>query len=316
MLKCFKLIVIIKIMNTIHLKNIDLNLLLVFDSIYREKSLTLAGERLGRTQSAMSHALERLRTLFGDRLFVRTARRMRPTPRAEGLAAPIQKALTSLQEAFAVPEKFTPESLSRTFRFSMSDYCETVILPRLMEFLGRKAPGIQIEVLSPAASNPQRGLESGRFELIIGNRDLGSGILSRRLWCDTFVCLVGSSCESTGRGMTLDAYLRHPHVLFAPRGKKDRIVEKTLAKLGIKRKIALKTPSITVVSNIIKNSRYIVTLPRKMAESIQSPSLDMLEPPVAFPELPVMQYWHEASHEDPAHKWLRETIHDFFSEAL
>ncbi len=297
-------------MNRIHLKNIDLNLLLVFDCIYRERSLTLAGERLGRTQSAISHSLERLRTLFGDRLFVRAARQMRPTPYAENLAVPVQKALTSLQAALAPAENFSPRNLERTFTISMSDYCEAVILPGLMEFLRKGAPGIQIEVLSPAASSPQRGLESGKFELIVGNKDLGPGIYGQRVWSDSFVCLTGSSHELTGGRMTLDFYLSRSHILFAPRGKKDRIVEKTLAKRNLKRKVALRTPTISVIPGIVENSPYIITLPKKMAETIKSPSIRMMEPPIPFPELPIMQYWHEALHDDPAHGWLRSTIRD------
>jgi len=295
-------------MNEIHLKNIDLNLLLIFDCIYQEKSLTIAGERLGRTQSAISHSLERLRKLFDDPLFVRTSKIMRPTPRAHELSTPIKKALTTIQEALAPSASFLPKRLEKTFIISMSDYCEMVILPNLMETLHLEAPQIKVEVLSPATTGPQQGLESGVFDLIIGNRDVSSGILQQRLFEDEFVCLVSNSHPEIQQEITLQQYLDASHVLFSPRGKEDRL-EKSLKKLGIKRNIALQVPDIMVIPYVLKKTPFIVTFQRKLAEALKVNYLQILKPPVELPNIPIMQYWHEAMNNDPAHRWLRKLIH-------
>ncbi len=295
-------------MKTIHLKNIDLNLLLIFDCIYREESITEAGERLGRTQSAVSHALERLRNLFDDPLFVRTANRMRPTPRAHQLAGPIQMALKNIQDVLIQPAEFSPEKLERTFAISMSDYCETVILPPLMKQLSQHAPNVRLEVLAPATTDPQQGLESGAFDLIIGNKDLSTGIYQQKLFDDEFVCMVSKGHETVREELTLEDYLIHSHIIFAPSGKKDRL-EKSLRKQGIKRQVALQVPHILVIPQILKDTPYLVTLPRKLAEALDVTFLKMLKPPMEMPEIPVMQYWHEALNNDPAHQWLRKTVH-------
>lgn len=295
-------------MKAIHLKNIDLNLLLIFDCIYREENITEAGERLGRTQSAVSHALERLRNLFDDPLFVRTSNRMRPTPRAHQLAGPIQSALQNIQNVLEPPEQFLPEKLERTFVISMSDYCETVILPPLMKQLSAEAPQVQLEVLAPATSEPQRGLESGAFDLIIGNKDVTTGIFQQKLFDDEFVCMASRKHKQIKEELTLEEYLKNPHIIFAPSGKKDRL-EKSLRKQGIKRHVALQVPHILVIPQILKDTPYLVTLPRMLAEALDITFLRMLTPPVELPEIPVMQYWHEALNNDPAHQWFRKIIH-------
>ena len=135
-------------MNEIDLQATDLNLLHVFDCIYREGNLTRVGERLARTQSAVSHALERLRIQFADPLFVRTSEGMRPTPRANELAPGIAEALRAVRAVLQDPERFEPISLERVFRLSMSDYSETIVLPPLIEALREHAPGVQIEVIN------------------------------------------------------------------------------------------------------------------------------------------------------------------------
>ncbi|MCP4756490.1 MAG: LysR family transcriptional regulator [Proteobacteria bacterium] len=297
-------------MKIIHLKNIDLNLLLVFDCIYREESLTLAGERLGRTQSAVSHALERLRSVFDDPLFVRTSKKMRPTSRAQELALPIQRALETIQEVLVPPERFSPEKLERTFSLSMSDYCEMVILPSLMESLWQRAPNVRIEVLSPATSDAQQGLETGTFDLIIGNKDVSSGIYQQKLFEDEFVCMVNENHSEIQDEITLENYLKYPHVLFSPRGKGDRLVAECLKKQNLKRKVSLQVPHILVIPRVLKNTPYIVTLPRKLANALDLTALQLLKPPIDLPKLPIMQYWHETMHHDPTHVWLRRMIQE------
>lgn len=295
-------------MKAIHLKNIDLNLLLIFDCIYETESVTVAGERLGRTQSAVSHALERLRNLFDDPLFVRTSNRMRPTPRADQLARPIREALKNINDILVPPNLFDPEKVERSFVISMSDYCETVILPPLMRKLSQQAPHVTLEVLAPATSDPQQGLESGAFDLIIGNKDLETGIYQQKLFDDEFVCMVSQDNGRVGRQLTMEHYRALSHIIFAPSGRTDRL-EKSLRKQGIKRHVALQVPHILVIPQILRKTPYLVTLPRKLAEALDVTFLRMMKPPMELPEIPVMQYWHEALNGDPAHQWLRKIVH-------
>jgi len=263
---------------------------------------------MGRTQSAISHALDRLRNLFNDPLFVRTSNKMRPTPRAQQLAGPIQMALKNIQDVLVLPDQFTPEKLERSFTISMSDYCETVILPPLMRLLSQQAPSVKLEVLAPATLDPQQGLDSGTFDLIIGNKDVSPGIFQQKLFDDEFVCMVSSDHQQIRSELTLEKYQTASHIIFAPSGRKDRL-EKSLKKQGIKRNVALQVPHILVIPQILKDTPYLVTLPRKLAEALDVTFLRILQPPFVLPSIPVMQYWHEAMNIDPAHRWLRKMIY-------
>jgi DNA-binding transcriptional LysR family regulator len=297
-------------MNKIDLKATDLNLLHVFDCIYREGSLTRAGARLGRTQSAVSHALDRLRAQFADRLFVRTSEGMRPTPRANELAPMIGEALLAVRAVLQEPGSFAPASLERVFRLSMSDYSETIVLPPLMEAVHRQAPGVQIEVLSTAAFQPQHALESGHIDLLIGNQDIGAGVFQEELFVDEFICVVSVHHPKIKRRMTINQYVTHTHVLFAPQGRGDRLLDEALRKQRIERRVALRVPHIQSIPLILSNTPYIVTIPAKFAAASQRADLRLLAPPMDLPALQVMQYWHQAVHQDPAHQWLRHLVNE------
>ena len=296
-------------MNEIDLKAVDLNLLHTFDCIYREKSLTGAGLRLDRTQSAISHALDRLRTLFSDPLFVRTPAGMRPTPRAQELAPVIAEALRAVRAALQEPGTFAPDTIERVFRLSMSDYSEMIVLPPLIQALHQQAPGVQIEVLSTAAFQPQHALESGHIDLLIGNQDVGAGALQQELFADHFVCVVSAAHPAVKRRISLVQFRRHAHVLFAPQGRGDRLLDEALRKQHIERRVALRVPHIQSIPHILGKTPYIVTIPAKFAAALDRTDLRLLNPPVALPTLQVMQYWHQAVHQDPAHQWLRRLVH-------
>ena len=309
-------------MNEIDLGATDLNLLHVFDCIYREQSLTRAGVRLGRTQSAVSHALERLRVLFADPLFVRTAAEMRPTPRAVELAPRVDEALRAVRAVLREPASFDPATLERVFRLSMSDYSEAIVLPPLIAALHRQAPGVQIEVLATAAFQPRHALETGRIDLLIGNQDVGSGILRQELFVDEFMCLVNADHPTIKRRLTLKQYLSNAHVLFAPQGRGDRLLDEALKKQRIERRVALRVPHIHSIPHILSRTPHIVTIPAKFAATLHRTVADpdaapgdamhlrLHAPPVKLPTLQVMQYWHRAVHRDPAHQWLRRVVRD------
>ncbi len=296
-------------MKEIHLKDIDLNLLLIFHRIYIRKNLTLAAEDLGRTQSAMSHALERLRVLFDDPLFVRSSKTMKPTPRAEALSDPIKEAITAAGHVFLPPEEFSAGALKRSFTISMSDYCQVVVLPKLMKMLLKEAPGVSIEVPSLQGSNLQAELESGYLDLVIGNKDFGAGVMQQVLFEDEFICLVNDRHKLVKSGMTTADYTGYAHVLFTTKGKGDRLIEETLKKKGIRRDVALRLPNVLVIPKVILETPYIVTLPLRLAHSLEIGRLKKLPPPVPLPNLPIMQYWHSSQQNDSAHKWLRHCIH-------
>ncbi len=293
----------------IHLGGIDLNLLPVFEAVYRERNLTRAGEHLGLTQSAVSHALGRLRKLLGDSLFVRTGGEMAPTPRSVAIYASLEPSLAGIRTLLEEPAPFDPATAKKNIRLSMSDYCEMVILPPLMHHLSREAPGIRIEISPMPSDKTQVGLETGEFELAVGHREVGPGIFRRHLFDDDFQCMVHNSHPVITGTLSLDDYLAQPHAIFSPRAKGDVIIEKTLSRMGYQRNVALRVPHILIIPKILETTGMIVTLPRRLAYAFENISaFRLFAPPIDLPALSIMLYWHERMNGDPANRWLRKTI--------
>jgi DNA-binding transcriptional LysR family regulator len=153
-------------MREVHFKTLDLNLLRVLDALAEERSVTRAGSRLGLTQSAVSHALSRLRYALEDELFVRGPDGMTPTPRAAEILPELRKGLTQLEHAMA-PTEFAPAAAERTFNISCSAYIGEMLMPKVMARVRRQAPGVHLN-LRPPDGSPAEALESGRLDLAIG----------------------------------------------------------------------------------------------------------------------------------------------------
>ncbi len=150
-----------------NLGSVDLNLLVVFDTIYQNKNLTKAGEKLNISQPAVSNALLRLRELFDDPLFVRTSQGMLPTPLAEKISVPIGHVLEELKTVLRKDPEFIPEKCDRTFWLSMTDFSESLILPQMMELLSNEAPKVKITVFHSSREDRHKLMESGKMDLAV-----------------------------------------------------------------------------------------------------------------------------------------------------
>ena len=191
----------------------------------------------------------------------------------------------------------------------MSDYSESLVLPALSQHLYRNAPQVQIEVVPTPAPQLQNLLENGYIDLLLGNQDVGANTFRQELFSDEFVCLVASDHPTIKRRLTLKQFSTLPHVVFAPHGGGDRLVESALKRLRIERHIALRVPRIHAIAPLLHHTPYIATVPAKFA-ALAGSDLKQLKPPIDLPALHVMQYWHETLHRDPAHRWLRQQLHE------
>jgi DNA-binding transcriptional LysR family regulator len=296
--------------------DLDLNLLRAFDAIATEGSVTIAGERVGLTQPAMSNALSRLRQLFGDPLFVRTPRGMRPTPFAQQLAQPVREALRLIQGALQQHAGFEPGSSSNTFRFHMSDIGEMVFLPGLLERVKREAPGVKIEVVRIPIKDVHAALEAGELDLAIGFLPgLTTGMRQQSLFRDHYVCMLRADHPVVGARISAKQFREAAHVLVSYAGTGHQVIEETFVAQGLGARIAARVPHFLVVPMILARTDLIVTVPSRVAAIFaQTGNFKILPLPLSMPSFEVRLHWHQRFHQDPANRWLREAMTDLYAE--
>jgi DNA-binding transcriptional LysR family regulator len=293
------------------LRGVDLNLLLAFEALLAERHVTRAAKRLGVTQPAASHALSRLRGLFGDPLLVRGARgEMIPTRRAEALSTPVHRMLVDLVGLMRTDD-FDPRAARRTFRICANDYTELVLLPRLAKRLGDLSPGVDLWV-HPFIDWPDERLASGALDVVIGpprGRKAPAGNFERVVFDEGFTCVVRKGHPLAGANMTLRRFCAAQHLMVSPRGTPGSLVDTALEKLGQQRRIAMAVPHFLVVPHIIEGSDLVATLPTRIAARFaQSLNLVSLRLPLAVAPFEIAVSWHERHVSDPAHRWFREEL--------
>ena len=293
----------------------DLNLFTVFHAILETHSVTLAAERFGITQPAMSNALARLRDLLGDPLFVNTSGGMQATPYALEIAGPISDALRGFQRAMDHRDFFDPLTSDRTFRFHMTDMGQINFLPMLLERMHRAAPKIKIEAETLSLDAIRAGLADGRINFAVGHlpRLGGREIRSEKLVHERYVVLMRAGHAAAGKTLSQKKYLNAAHAVVTSVGGGHRIVEETLIRK--RARITARLPNIMAIPMILSRTDLMATIPRNVAAEIaKTGAFRVLPLPVSIPEFEVCAFWHERSHSSAASIWMRNQLIDLFAE--
>lgn len=302
------------------LYGIDLNLLVAFDALMAERSVTRAGARIGRTQPAMSAALARLRSLLRDELFVRGPAGLQPTPRALDLAEPLGRALADIQRTLEFTQAFDPGSSTATFHLGLSEHPTFAVLPRLVEALQVAAPATTIRVRSfTARGEAVAMLDAGEADLTIGvpQAIATERILTRPLFEERFVCIVRKGHAAAGAPIDLRTFLDLSHLLVSPEGDGVGYVDAALAKLRMKRRIALTLPHMNAVPALIARTNMISTIMNgAITASGHADELCVIEPPLDLEAVAFVMSWHRRNDVHPAQRWLRDRITDLFATTL
>lgn len=299
-----------------NLSRLDLNLLVAFDAILAEGNVTRAAAKVGLGQSAMSHNLARLRRLFGDELFTRGPNGMRPTPRALALAEPLRAALAQVQSAVLQRDAFEPATAERVFRIGLADSIEVALVPALIERLQDGAPGLSLRLRSTNHISILEELDSGSLDLGIGVFDQGQTHHKRRpLYTDHFLCLFSTERLGLTPPLSLQDYLRFPHVLTSLADDGKGVVDEALAKHKLRRNIVMTTPGFLAVPFVVRRSGVITTLPSRLARYFSETFALATSPvPVELPRFSISLLWHGSFDQDPGHLWLRRTVASLVSE--
>lgn len=290
-----------------NLSKVDLNLFIVFDAIYTEANLTRAGQILGITQPAVSNALARLRESFNDPLFIRTAQGMVPTPMAQNIIQPVRQALQLLRSSVQESQHFNPSAANKTYRISMTDLSEQIMLPPLFQRLRRLAPNISIDSFPAKRREATTELAAGRLDFAVDaplNTD--PQVRHCKLLEDRFVCVLRPGHPLAKERLSLDEYLSLAHIHISSRHNGLGQVDLALGKQGLQRRIVLRSQHYLMAASLLHDSDMALTAPERFAKrhglfAAQLPVKDV-------PPLETHLYWHESTEQDPANRWMREQM--------
>ena len=298
------------------LKDIDLNLLVLMQQMFKARSVSRVAEQLGLSQPAVSNALARLRKLLGDPLFVRTPAGMLPTPLAQQFAAPLAQALATLHAALNQRAAFAPTHSERLFTIGMTDIGEIYFLPTLMDALARAAPGVALSTVRNTAVNLKEEMEAGHVDLAIGLLpQLKGGFFQRRLFMQRYVCLFRKGHALDKRRVSLREFSAAEHVVVVSPGTGHGKVDEVLERAGIRRTVRLTVPHFVAVGHILRTTDMVATVPERLAQALVEPfGLAYARHPAAVPQIAIKVFWHAKVHKDPASQWLRTLVFETFAD--
>ncbi|PRC91292.1 LysR family transcriptional regulator [Solimicrobium silvestre] len=297
-------------------RNIDLNLLVVFNEIFQEQQISSVAKRLNLSQPAVSNALARLRRTFDDQLFVRTKEGMQPTPFAEQLAEPIRLALNGLTEAMNVHEKFDAANSNRHFNIALTDVAELYFMPKLINHCTLLAPQVRISTERTARLDLMAEMGAGKIDVAIGAfNEVSEALYQRRLFKQNYVVMMRAEHPLAGEALSIERFMAAEHLMVASNESPYDKINQDLEKAGILDRVKFSVPHFTAVPYIISNSDLLVTVPQKLAESTALPfKLHYQHHPLNLPDLQTNIFWHRRYHQDQGNQWLRSLISEVFAE--
>jgi DNA-binding transcriptional LysR family regulator len=301
-------------MHEIHLRELDLNLLVVLEELLREQSVTRAARRLGRTPSAVSHALARLRGRLGDDLLVPDGRRMRPTARGRSLAEGLPRVLDQLRRTLAPPEPFAPATSTRAFRLAAPDFVAS-LLPALLADLAAVAPGVSVELVGvgPGAA---RDLEEGRTDVLVAPATLDAASL-RATPIGTFPWAVfGRRGHPAFADWGSAAWAAHPHLqVRTPGGAGEGPVDRAARALGLSRAVRVVVPHFAVAPAVLARTGLLFTAPRvAVAAAAAAHDLVDREVPFSLPPMAMSSYRSALAGDEPGVAWFLARVVAAFGE--
>jgi DNA-binding transcriptional LysR family regulator len=294
----------------VHLSQVDLNLFVVLEAIYREGNITRAGQQLNLTQPAISHALKRLRDLLQDPLFVRQGTHMVPTPFTRNMIEEVRQALQLLERNVSQSRNFIPQHARRNFHLSLWEYAEALILPSLLRRLMHSAPGMSITTSRVKRRDLETELASGSLDLAIDiPMTMSDRIRHKWLLNEPFVVVARRRHPAIGEKLDLDTYLAQRHIQVSSRRQGPSLIDIELGRRGLRRQVFLRSQHNVTACMVVSQTDMLLTLPERHAHLLKMDGLNRLYPfPLPAPRLEAHLYWHESVENDPANRWLREEI--------
>ena len=257
-----------------HLSQIDLNLFVVLEAIYREGTTTRAGHELNLTQPAISHALKRLRDLLQDPLFVRQGAHMMPTAFTRNMIDQVRQALQILEVNVGQTHNFVPEDTRRNFHLSLWEYLDTLILPPLLGRLTYVAPGMSITTSRVKRRDLETELASGSVDLAIEiPMTTSDRIRQKWLWKEPYVVLSRQGHPGVADKLDVETYLEQRHIQVSSRRLGASLIDVELSRRGLSRQVFLRTPHTFAACMVVSKTDMLVTFAQNATRNFLNPSL-------------------------------------------
>jgi DNA-binding transcriptional LysR family regulator len=296
-------------------RRIDLNLLVVLEAIYSAGGVSRAGERLSLTQSAISHALSRLRQVFADPLFVRHGHGLVPTPLTRGLIGPLRQSLHDLGVLVdAVTEDFDPQRMVARFTIGLRDPLEVLVLAHLMSQIAESAPNVDLRTAHVRRRALETALATGTIDLAIDVLlPLSDSVRRQKIAANRLVVVARKGHPTIRPGFKLATYMRQEHVMVTSRDRGPSLEDLQLTQRGLERRIRLRCRNYLAAFSVVRESDLILTMPQHYDILNATFGNQILPLPLRTPTLDVYLYWHRAVDDNAANRWLRDIVKKSFS---
>lgn len=305
-------------LSIVDLNRVDLNLLVAFDVLMAESSVSRAAVRLSLSQSSMSGTLARLRRMLGDPVLVKDGRNLVPTPYAESLVAPVRDALTQIERVLARQRTFDPKRDRRTFTVIANDYLTISYLHPLLARLETEAPGVRLHI-TPTGDDYVERLQRNQVDLLIVPREAMSEVVRvedfphRVLFRDRYLVAVDKNHPDVGDEMTSEQFSTLPY-LATSSGALRSLAEMQLDFLGVTRNTEI-TTAFGVAPFLLKGTRLVTLIAERLAHRVaEVAGLRLLDPPMELQPITEVMVWMPRNDADPAHEWLRQRLVDLAAE--
>lgn len=298
-----------------HISRVDLNLLVVFDTIYTEGGITKAAERLHLTQPAISHALARLRDMFNDPLFERQGHRMVPTPLAKRLIDPLRQSLQQLGAMLNDTQSFEPATAKKRFVIGLRDYMESTVMPRMMQLLTAQAPDIEVSTVRVNRRSLENELGAGTLDLAVDVLlPVTPAVKFTRISVDGMAVVARREHPAVQGALDIDTYLAQRHILVTSRRQGPGFEDLELHRLGLHRKVALRCQFYFAACRTVSQTDLLLTMPESYAHMANRQFGNQVLPfPVPLSPMDAYMYWHSSTDNDAANRWLRDLMLSSYS---
>jgi DNA-binding transcriptional LysR family regulator len=292
-----------------NLRRIDLNLLVTLETLLTERSVTRTAERLHLSQPSVSVQLRKLREIFSDPLLSPAPGGMLPTTRAQALLPEVRSALAGVRRIVSQSSAFAPKTAQLTWQIAAADYAEYAVLLPLLARLRRSAPGIRISVRQASHAKMFKQLDSGAVDLALLAMDtLPSHLRHRILYNEHYVLVARKGHPALKRKLTLETFCELDYVVVSPDGGGFKgMTDAMLESRRRTRRVSLSTQHFLFVPEVVAQSDLVAVVPHRLVKD-RSDRLQILTPPLTLPSYDMAMIWHERSHADAAHAWLREQV--------